>query len=51
MGTDSDNGNLHGLTLSNIEVLDSQAYNTIKAEIGNMPLELPPSSTMGWYLC
>jgi len=46
IGQDTDNGNLHGLTLKNIELIDNAAYNTVKAEINAMPMVLPPSSAM-----
>ena len=37
---------LDGKKLSEVENIDNSAYNTIKTEIGFMPLPLPPSSTM-----
>ncbi|WP_440122748.1 phage tail sheath family protein [Tenacibaculum sp. Ill] len=46
IGGDTDNGNLHGLTLKDIELIDNAAYNTVKSEINAMPMVLPPSSAM-----
>lgn len=43
---DTNNGKLHGRSLASIEELDNAAYNKILTEIGNLPMELPPSSTM-----
>ena len=43
---DSNNGELHGRSLASLEVSDNEAYNQILTEIGNLPLELPPSSAM-----
>ncbi|WP_108802507.1 phage tail sheath C-terminal domain-containing protein [Aquimarina sp. Aq107] len=43
---DTNNGKLHGRTLSSIEQLDNATYNTILTAIGNLPMELPPSSAM-----
>lgn len=40
------NGILDGLTLDAVETVDNATYNKILTEIGNLPLELPPSSTM-----
>jgi phage tail sheath protein FI len=37
---------LDGKKLSEVETTDNAAYNTIKAEIGFMPLPLPPSSAI-----
>lgn len=37
---------LEGKKLSEVETIDNAAYNTIKVEIGGMPLPLPPSSAM-----
>ncbi len=45
-GDDTDNAQLNGRSLKSIETLYSQAYNQIKAEIGLLPVVLPPSSTM-----
>ncbi|CAL2082276.1 conserved hypothetical protein [Tenacibaculum sp. 190524A05c] len=44
--TDVNNGELNGRTLKSIENIYSQVYNEIKTEIGALPVELPPSSTM-----
>ncbi|CAL2062754.1 phage tail sheath C-terminal domain-containing protein [Tenacibaculum sp. 190524A05c] len=44
--TDVNNGELNGRTLKSIENIYSQVYNEIKTEIGSLPVELPPSSTM-----
>jgi phage tail sheath protein FI len=44
-GVDTD-GHLNDKKLSEVETLDNAAYNTIKVEIGSMPLTLPPSSAM-----
>ncbi|MCF6350634.1 MAG: phage tail sheath subtilisin-like domain-containing protein [Flavobacteriaceae bacterium] len=46
IGLDTNNGALHGRNLASIEELDNATYNKILTEIGNLPLELPPSSTM-----
>ncbi|WP_299211904.1 phage tail sheath C-terminal domain-containing protein [uncultured Dokdonia sp.] len=43
---DTNNGELHGRSLASLEVSDNEAYNQILTEIGNLPLELPPSSAM-----
>ncbi|MFC4635108.1 phage tail sheath family protein [Dokdonia ponticola] len=43
---DTNNGELHGRSLHSIESSDNEAYNQILTEIGNLPLELPPSSAM-----
>ena len=43
---DTNNGELHGRSLKSIETSYSQMYNQIKAEIGLLPVVLPPSSTM-----
>jgi hypothetical protein len=43
---DTNNGELHGRSLAAIEQLDNSVYNQILTEIGNLPLELPPSSAM-----
>ena len=40
------NGLLDGLKLDTIEGIDNAMYNKILTEIGNLPLELPPSSTL-----
>jgi phage tail sheath protein FI len=44
--TDVNNGELNGRTLKSIEKLYSQMYNEIKTEIGALPVQLPPSSTI-----
>jgi phage tail sheath protein FI len=44
--SDSPFQSLDGKKLSEVETIDNAAYNTIKAEIGFMPLPLPPSSSM-----
>lgn len=44
--TDVNNGELNGRTLKSIEKLYSQMYNEIKIEIGALPVQLPPSSTI-----
>lgn len=46
LSQDTNNGKLHGRTLSSIEQLDNATYNTILTAIGNLPMELPPSSAM-----
>lgn len=43
---DKNNGALHGRKLSDVASVDNVIYNKILTEIGNLPLELPPSSTM-----
>ncbi|WP_299441154.1 phage tail sheath C-terminal domain-containing protein [uncultured Aquimarina sp.] len=43
---DTNNGELHGRTLASIEQLDNATYNTILTAIGNLPMELPPSSAI-----
>ncbi|MFT5891001.1 MAG: phage tail sheath protein FI [Dokdonia sp.] len=43
---DTNNGELHGRSLATLEASDNEAYNQILTEIGNLPLELPPSSAM-----
>ncbi|QKX07316.1 phage tail protein [Aquimarina sp. TRL1] len=43
---DTNNGALHGRSLASIEQLDNVTYNKILVEIGKLPMELPPSSTM-----
>lgn len=43
---DTNNGELHGRSLASLEISDNEAYNQILTEIGNLPLELPPSSAM-----
>jgi phage tail sheath protein FI len=43
---DKNNGALNGRKLSDVASVDNAIYNKILTEIGNLPLELPPSSTM-----
>ncbi|MFK7748303.1 MAG: phage tail sheath C-terminal domain-containing protein [Kordia sp.] len=43
---DTNNGEMHGRSLSSLETDDNATYNKIKAEINNLPMELPPSSAM-----
>lgn len=45
-GKDKNNGPLNGRKLSDVEAVDNSTYNKILTEIGNLPLELPPSSTV-----
>ncbi len=45
-GKDKNNGELNGRKLSDVEAVDNATYNKILAEIGNLPLELPPSSAI-----
>ena len=45
-GLDKNNGTLNGRKLSSVESVDNATYNTILTEIGNLTLELPPSSAM-----
>jgi phage tail sheath protein FI len=45
-GLDKNNGALNGRKLSDVESEDNVTYNKILTEIGNLPLELPPSSTI-----
>jgi len=40
---DTNNGELHGRSLKSVETSYSQMYNQIKAEIGLLPVVLPPS--------
>jgi len=40
------NGPLDGIMLSAVASIDNSTYNKILTEIGNLPLELPPSSTI-----
>ncbi|RUT69443.1 phage tail protein [Flavobacterium cupreum] len=44
--TDVNNGAMNGRYLGDIEGLDNKSYNAIKAEIGALPLTLPPSSAV-----
>ncbi|TCN52481.1 phage tail protein [Flavobacterium circumlabens] len=43
---DTNNGAMNGRYLGDIEGLDNKSYNAIKAEIGALPLTLPPSSAV-----
>src|SRR5690606_25662652 len=43
---DTNNGELHGRSLSAIEQIDNATYNKILTAIANLPLTLPPSSTI-----
>ncbi|EDP95977.1 phage tail sheath C-terminal domain-containing protein [Kordia algicida OT-1] len=43
---DTNNGAMHGRTLSTLETDDNATYNKIKAAINNLPMELPPSSAI-----
>jgi len=45
-GKDKNNGALNGRSLSAVKLEDDAAYNKILTAIGNLPLELPPSSAM-----
>jgi len=45
-GKDKNNGELNGRKLSDVEAVDNSTYNKILTEIGNLPLELPPSSSI-----
>jgi hypothetical protein len=45
-GKDKNNGELNGRKLSDVEAVDNSTYNKILTEIGNLPLELPPSSAI-----
>jgi len=45
-GKDKNNGVLNGRRLSDVEAVDNATYNKILTAIGNLPLELPPSSAM-----
>ncbi|WP_298420529.1 phage tail sheath C-terminal domain-containing protein [uncultured Kordia sp.] len=42
--SDTNNGELHGRTLSDLETKDNDTYNKIRTAINNLPMELPPSS-------
>ncbi|MBE8726517.1 phage tail sheath C-terminal domain-containing protein [Flavobacterium hungaricum] len=44
--TDVNNGAMNGRYLGDIEGFDNKSYNAIKAEIGALPLTLPPSSAV-----
>lgn len=43
---DINNGEMNGRYLGDIEPLNNASYNIIKAEISNLPLTLPPSSSI-----
>lgn len=43
---DKNNGALNGRVLSDVAAADNATYNKILTAIGNLPLELPPSSTI-----
>lgn len=43
---DTNNGELHGRSLSAIQQIDNATYNKILTAIANLPLTLPPSSTI-----
>ncbi len=45
-GKDKNNGALNGRSLSAVKLEDDAAYNKILTAIGNLPLELPPSSAI-----
>ena len=45
-GKDKNNGELNGRKLSDVEAVDNATYNKILTEIGNLSLELPPSSAI-----
>ena len=45
-GKDKNNGELNGRKLSDVEAVDNSTYNKILTAIGNLPLELPPSSAI-----
>jgi uncharacterized protein len=45
-GKDKNNGALNGRTLSDVAAVDNSTYNKILTAIGNLPLELPPSSAI-----
>lgn len=45
-GKDKNNGALNGRSLNAVKLEDDAAYNKILTAIGNLPLELPPSSAM-----
>lgn len=46
INVDTNNGELHGRSLESIKDSDNETYNKILTEIGNLSLELPPSSAM-----
>lgn len=43
---DTDNGELNGRSLANIEKLDNEAFSIIKTKIADLPMILPPSAAM-----
>lgn len=43
---DLNNGAMNGRFLGDIKNLDNKSYNAIKTEIANLPITLPPSSTI-----
>lgn len=45
-GKDKNNGALNGRNLSDVAAIDNSTYNKILTAIGNLPLELPPSSAI-----
>ena len=45
-GKDKNNGVLNGRRLSDVEAVDNATFNKILTAIGNLPLELPPSSAI-----
>lgn len=45
-GVDPDAGSLDGFVMGSIKNTDSATYNNIKTAINNLPLRLPPSTTM-----
>ena len=45
-GKDKNNGALNGRKLSDVAAVDNSTYNKILTAIGNLPLELPPSSAI-----
>jgi len=45
-GKDKNNGALNGRNLSDVAAVDNSTYNKILTAIGNLPLELPPSSAI-----
>ncbi|WP_420573812.1 phage tail sheath C-terminal domain-containing protein [Kordia sp.] len=43
---DTNNGSMHGRTLTTLETDDNATYNEIKTAINSLPMELPPSSAI-----
>jgi phage tail sheath protein FI len=43
---DVNNGELNGRSLESIEKIDNEAYSTIKTKIADLPMVLPPGSTI-----